>query len=88
LFAWFLKMMKARRMVLRRFASSSASNAVLSGIEADLPASDHVLPGSSYINAIQAFTNYKLRGDRLGYAWRVEEKAMTQELQLHHAQVR
>lgn len=40
---------------------------------ADLTPSEHVPPGSNHVRAFEAFTLHKLLGDRLGYAWRIEE---------------
>ena len=67
--------------VLRRGFSRVAMNA-------DLPAAEHVPPGSSYARALEAFTLNKILGDRLGFAWRVDLQANSGEPLFHYDQVR
>ena len=51
------------------------------------PAADLVPPGTTYDDALGAFTCWKILGDRLGYNWRVNTEAMRdRELLLHYDQ--
>jgi hypothetical protein len=73
--------MSGRVGVSRRFFASSVVGS------ADMPASEHVPKGASFVTALHAFTQHKLRGDRLGYAWRVDEKAQMEIPLFHYEQV-
>ena len=56
-------------------------------MNADLPAAEHVPPGSSYVRALEAFTLNKILGDRLGFAWRVDLQANSGDTLFHYDQV-
>lgn len=81
------KAMMRRGVVQGNFILRNRFFASVVGTAADLPASEHVPPGASFVTALQAFCQHKLRGDRLGYAWRVDEKAQMEIPLFHFEQV-